>query len=312
LLGLGITSCDKKTKIEKQVEEIPVAIKVVRFDKAFFEAKPQDLPFLKADYPFFFQGTDDNVLVDKMKNPLWRELYQEVQKKFPDFSKQTTEMETLFQHIQFYFPKTQIPTCYTVIGEMDYLYKTIYANDKIIIPLELYLGKEHKFYDFPAYIKQNLEERQMMPDLVSSFALRAIPAPNDKSFISEMVYYGKELYLKDILLPEYSNAEKIGYTEAQEAWAKENESYIWRYFIEENLLYSTDSRLPNRFINLAPFSKFYLEIDNESPGRIGQWMGWQIVKSFMENNPKVTVQQLLKLEAKQLFERSKYKPQKTE
>jgi gliding motility-associated lipoprotein GldB len=312
LFGFSISSCDKKTKIEKQVEEIPVEIKVVRFDKAFFEAKPQDLPFLKADYPFFFEGTDDNVLIDKMKNPLWRELYQEVQKKFPDFSKQTKEIETLFQHIQFYFPKTQTPICYTVIGEMDYLYKTIYANDKIIISLELYLGKEHKFYEFPAYIKQNFEERQMMPDLVTSFALRAIPVSEDKSFLSEMIYYGKELYLKDILLPNYTDAEKIGYTPDQDTWAKENESYIWRYFIDENLLYSTDSRLPNRFINLAPFSKFYLEIDNDSPGRIGQWMGWQIVKSFMENNPKVTVQQLLKLEAKQIFERSKYKPKKTE
>jgi uncharacterized protein YjaZ len=61
---------------------------------------------------------------------------------------------------------------------------------------------------------------------------------------------------------------------------------------------------------LAPFSKFYLEIDNESPGRVGQWIGWQIVRSFMENNPQVTVQELLLMDAKQIFEKSKYKPKK--
>jgi uncharacterized protein YjaZ len=70
--------------------------------------------------------------------------------------------------------------------------------------------------------------------------------------------------------------------------------------------------LANRFINVAPFSKFYLEIDNESPGRIGQWVGWQIVRSFMENNPKVTVQDLIKMNEKDIFELSKYKPKKNE
>jgi uncharacterized protein YjaZ len=86
---------------------------------------------------------------------------------------------------------------------------------------------------------------------------------------------------------------------------------MWRFFIDENLLFDSDSRLPNRFINLAPFSKFYLEIDNESPGRVGQWVGWQIVRSFMENN-EVSIQDMLKMDAKQLFEKSKYKPKKNE
>jgi uncharacterized protein YjaZ len=85
---------------------------------------------------------------------------------------------------------------------------------------------------------------------------------------------------------------------------------MWRFFIDESLLYNSDPKLPNRFINLAPFSKFYLEIDNESPGRVGQWIGWQIVRSFMKNNEKVTVQELLKMEYKDIFDRSKYKPKK--
>jgi uncharacterized protein YjaZ len=117
--------------------------------------------------------------------------------------------------------------------------------------------------------------------------------------------------MKDIMLPNYTDAEKMGYTPEQITWSQENESYIWRYFIEEDLLFSTDTKLENRFVNMAPFSKFYLEIDNESPGRIGQWIGWQIVRSFMENN-EVSLQEMLKMDAKQIFERSKYKPKKNE
>lgn len=311
-LVLFLASCDKKTKVEKAVEQIPVTLKVDRFDQAFFEATPKDLPNLKAEYPFFFpDGTPDAVWIEKMQNKDWRDLYAEVKKKYPDFGKQTSEIEDLFKHLKYYFPETVLPKVYTIIGQMDYNSKAIYANDKLIISLELYLGKDVKFYTFPEYLRQNFEERQMMPDIVTSYANRKIPYPADKSLLATMVYYGKELYLKDLVLPTYTDAEKIGYLPEQIAWSQENESYIWRFFIEENLLFSTDSKLPNRFINPSPFSKFYLEIDNESPGRIGQWIGWQIVRSFMENN-EVSLQDMLKMDAKQLFEKSKYKPKKNE
>ena len=312
LLLVLMVSCDKKSKVEKAVEAIPVALQVDRFDQAFFEAKPNELANLKAEYPFFFpEGTPDAVWIDKMQNKDWRALYTEVQKKFPDFNKQTTEIEDLFKHFKYYFPETVMPKIYTVIAEMDYHNKAIYADDKLIIALELYLGKSHQFYTFPEYLKQNFEERQMMPDIVSSFAVRKIPPPTEKTLLANMIYYGKELYMKDIMLPDYTDAEKMGYTPEQITWSQENESYIWRYFIEEDLLFSTDAKLENRFVNMAPFSKFYLEIDNESPGRIGQWIGWQIVRSFMENN-EVSLQEMLKMDAKQIFERSKYKPKKNE
>lgn len=312
ILVFLLVSCDQKTKVEKAVEEIPVALQVDRFDRAFFDAKPSELANLKAEYPFFFpEGTPDEVWIEKMQNKDWRDLYAEVQKKYPDFGKQTSEIEDLFKHLKYYFPETVLPKVYTVIGEMDYTSKAIYANDKLIIALELYLGKEVKFYTFPEYLRQNFEERQMIPDIVTSYAMRKIPPPTDKTLLGEMVYYGKELYLKDLVLPNHTDAEKIGFLPEQITWCQENESYMWRFFIEESLLFSSDSKLPNRFINVAPFSKFYLEIDNESPGRVGQWVGWQIVRSFMENN-EVSLQDMLKMEAKELFEKSKYKPKKNE
>lgn len=313
-IGLLLFSCDNKSKVEKAVEEIPVEMKVVRFEQAFFDAKPENLADVKAEYPDFFpEGTPDAVWIDKMQHPQWRELYQEVEKKYKNFGTQQSEIEDLFKHIKYYFPTIKTPTIYTVISEMDNNSKAIYANDKLVIALELYLGKDHKFYgEFPAYLRQNFEQRQMLPDIVSSFAFGVLPNPKDKDLLSMMISSGKELYLKDILLPEYSDAERIGYSEDQIKWSKENESYIWEYFVNDKLLYSTDSKLANRFINVAPFSKFYLEIDNESPGRIGQWVGWQIVRSFMENNPKVIVQDLIKMNEKDIFELSKYKPKKNE
>ena len=124
-----------------------------------------------------------------------------------------------------------------------------------------------------------------------------------------MIYAGKEAYLKDVLLPTYADADKIGFLPEQITWCVENESYIWRYFIDKKMLYNTDQKLVTRFLTPAPFSKFYLEIDNESPGRVGAWMGWQIVRAYMEKN-KISIQELLAADAKTIFEQSHYKPKK--
>jgi hypothetical protein len=66
-----------------------------------------------------------------------------------------------------------------VISEMDYNNKVIYADSLVIISLEMYLGKEHKFYQFPNYIKQNFEENQIM--LMSfQFYKRKVASDGDK------------------------------------------------------------------------------------------------------------------------------------
>ena len=105
---------------------------------------------------------------------------------------------------------------------MDYQNKVIYAHDMLVISLELYLGKDHRFYEFPQYIKQNFEQSQILPDMVSSFGQTKILPPTDTSFLSQMIYAVKAFYLKDQLLPEYSDADKMVYKTEQITWMQEN------------------------------------------------------------------------------------------
>jgi gliding motility-associated lipoprotein GldB len=313
LIVLTLFSCDKKSKTEKAVEEIPIEIKVARFDQLFYETNPQDLTKLKKQFPYLFPvGNADTVWTNKMQNPLWRELHDEVQKKFPNTNTLQTDIEKLVQHIKYYYPNSKTPKLITLISEMDYNSKAIYTDSLALVSLELYLGKDHKFYqnEFPDFIKQNFEPNQILPDLVTSFGIQKIAYPRDKSLLSLMIYAGKELYLKDKLIPETADEYKIGYSKEQLQFCQENEAYMWSFFIENNLLYDSDSKLPSRFINPAPFSKFYLEIDNQTPGRVGAWLGWQIVRSYSENNDKTSLQDLLKMDAKELCEKSRYKPKK--
>ena len=312
-ISIFIISCSEKNKDKNKdkIQEIPVEIMVDRFDQAFFETPIQNLPKLKSKYPAFFPAdVPDSVWTNKMQNPQWKELYSEVQKKYPDFNTQKAEIEDLFRHIKYYYPKTQTPKVITLIYDMDVEYKTVYADSLVLISLEMYLGKNHKFYEFPEYQKQTFEPSQILPDIVQDFSFNKIKPPTQKDLLSLIIYAGKQLYFKDALLPEYSDEDKIGYTKTQLEWAITNEADTWRFFIDQNLLYNTDSKLSQRFIAPAPFTKFGLVSDSETPGKMGAWLGWQIVRTFMDNNKDVLLQKMLVMDATEIFQKSKYKPKK--
>ena len=310
VITLVFSSCKKDQEIKQEVAEIPVAFTVDRFDKAFYETPVEQFQELKAKYPYFFPaGVPDTLWTNRIQHPLYRELYQEVQKQFPNNQFLETELSLLFKHIRFYFPELKTPKVNTLISEMDYESKAVYTDSLVIVSLDMYLGKDHRFYEFPEYLRQTFVPAQITQDVVADFYSRKSKKPTDKSFLAQMVYEGKGLYLKELLIPKSSDADKMAYTNEQITWCTENEVYMWEYFVERKMLYDTDATLARRFIYPAPFSKFYLEFDNETPGKVGVWMGWQIVRSFMENN-EVDLQKMLEMDEKELFLKSKYKPKK--
>ncbi|ALM09019.1 gliding motility protein GldB [Sediminicola sp. YIK13] len=310
-LCLMLVGCAEDQKVKEEVQNINVNVKVLRFDRDFAEAGPLDIPGLKNTYPYLFPAQyPDSVWEAKLKDTLQVELLYEVGKAFPNFNNETQDLELFFKHVKYYFPNISLPTVVTITSDVDYNNRIILADSLLIIGLDNYLGQDHKFYGgIQKYISFGLDKEYMVSDVAAAFAKKVNPYPRDRAFLSQLIYYGKELYLKDKLLPLKSDAIKIGYSQEELDWAKANEEMIWRYFIERELLYSTDTKLAMRFLDQAPFSKFQLELDNESPGRIGRYIGWEIVRSFMEKN-NVTLQQLLSLSAEEVFKRSKYKPNK--
>lgn len=304
-------SCDNESKLENEIVKIDVNVNIERFDKLFAEASPDDLPKLKSDYPFMFSKRfSDSVWVARM-NDIWQQrLFAEVEKKYPDFSQLESELTSFYQHLKYYSTEFRTPRIFTVINDVDYRNKTIVTDSIVLIAIDTYLGKEHEFYsNIQKYLKQNFEPSQVVSDLAADYAQKQIYQPVRKSLIDEMVYFGKILYYKDIMIPFKSDEEKIGYTSEQLAWALGNESSIWQYFVERELLFETNPKLASRFINPAPFTKFNLELDSESPGRLGQYIGWQIVRAYMENND-TNFNEMLQINAVELFNKSKFKPRK--
>ena len=124
-----------------------------------------------------------------------------------------------------------------------------------------------------------------------------------------MIQEGKKLTLLQAFLPDVNPQEIIGYTSDQYEWAVKNEAEIWKYFIQKEYLYSTDHELTKRFIEDAPFSKFFLEVDKDSPGRIGTWFGWRIVDSYLNKN-EISIQEAMAIDNEEVFKNSRYKPKK--
>lgn len=309
--GCFFIQCKKNDAVEIVDIKKSVDLNIERFDKLYAKATAKTLPELKNQYPFLFPTQfPDSIWYAKLNDPIFKELNTEVEKQFPDNKKFEDGLEMMVSRVKHYFPEEKTPRVITLVNEVLIDKKAFYTNDLILISLDTYLGKNHKFYEsFAEYQKANLEPNQILPDLVTNFAFRKIVPSQDKTLISEMIYFGKVHYLKDLLLPETPNYQKIGYTEIQEKFCMENESQMWSYLVNEKLLYDNNIKNYQRFIEDGPFTKFYLEIDRESPGRVGQWLGWQIVKSYMENND-VTLEQLLKTEPSVIFNNSKYKPKK--
>ncbi|MDX1363958.1 gliding motility lipoprotein GldB [Arenibacter latericius] len=313
LLLIAFYGCKETDKTAEEVAKIDVELKVSRFDKEFADATPDDIPKLKKNYPYLFpKSYPDSVWVAKVQDTLQVELLKEVQSVFPKFDVQLKALESLFQHIKYYYPNTTLPKVVTVTSDVDYNNRVILTDTLLLIGLDNYLGPSHEFYSvIPKYVANGLDKKFLPADVASAFAKKVIPSPKDRSFLSKMVYYGKELYLKQALLPQSTEDLIIGYHPEELEWASLNEEQIWRYFIERELLYSTDNKLEPRFLDPAPFSKFQLELDNESPGRLGRYIGWQIVKAFMDTN-EVSLQEMLKMPEEELFKMSKFKPRKVD
>jgi uncharacterized protein YjaZ len=117
---------------------------------------------------------------------------------------------------------------------------------------------------------------------------------------------GKKMYFTEKMLPKTSKANIIEYTPEQYQWCLENEFQIWSFFIEQDLLYSTDDLIYQRYVAPAPSSA---KMPPESPGQTGVWLGWQIVTAYMAKNKNVSLAQLMaQADAQKIMNDSGYKP----
>jgi hypothetical protein len=236
--------------------------------------------------------------------------YEDSQIKYPNTDAIKEKLLKSYQRFNYHFPKRAIPQAITMISGFNY--SVVMADSTLAIGIETYLGSNSEFYTglgIPKYKSMFMNEENIVPDAIRQWMLTAFPNNmNKQDFLSEIVYMGKIMYLTDALLPETPDSLKIQYSTTQLEYCHQNEFNIWSYFAAQKTLYTTDQAEIIKFTADGPFTS---AISKEAPARIGHWIGWQLVRQYMKNNPELSLQDLMNEEdAQLLLAKSKYKPGK--
>lgn len=320
ILGLIImalmASCNSDTDID--ISEIEKEASFIRFDSAFFNSdtvmKMSEIDRLASLYPPFFEaGKNPRFWKSQRNEPNQNELYQASKRVLTNFEGLNENLNFSMKHYYYYFPGTPQIDFYAYISNLDFEYPVLYAPEQSIcfVGVDLYLGQDKKYYN----TQQAYQNYFRQPAFLVRDCIAAIAEPHvarkleSASLLDDMIYYGRHLYLIEKMMPQKDKSVIIQYTPDKLQFCEANERTIWAYFIENNFLFDTSQDLKRRFIELAPFSKFRMKFDNETPGMIGRWIGWQIVSDYMENNPSVTLEELgRETDARKILKLSEYKP----
>jgi hypothetical protein len=307
------------------------AIHIERFDTAFFDLDSnqikEGLHRLDQEYPDFTGDFVSNILgagpmsdTSELAFEATREflvsylpIRDSLRKKYDRFDWLEDELKQGFRYIKYYFPRYALPQrVVTFIGPMDGPGVAITPND-LAIGLQAYAGKNFSFYltgkgqdMYPGYISRRFEPEYIDANCLSALAEDIFPDSSDgRPLVEEMVIKGRYWWLAGKLMPDAPDSIVTGFSQAQLNWCATNEGEIWGYFLQNADLYTIDPDILKNYIGEGPKT---LGMPDPSPGNIGAWVGWEIVKKYMEGHSRLRPVDVMRVSARTIFEESKYKP----
>jgi gliding motility-associated lipoprotein GldB len=320
--SLLFASCsfDSEEYDRPQVADIQVSLQIDRLERELFAARSAaDVQAFLDQHPqiatYFLQRNaypHDSVLVNRLykliQDPSLDTLYRESQQIFGDLTELRARFTTAFQYIKYYYPEFQPPRIATMVTGFG---NDLYVSDSLIVlGLDYYLGDSASFrpVHLPEYIQRRYQPSTIVPTSLLLFSNHFNNTRlDDRSLLAEMIYYGKAYYFVDFVVPDLPDSLLFGYTAEEMAGTQVNRRKIWSHFIENQLLYETSDLLKRKYLDERPKT---LEIADKAPGRIATWVGYDIVKTFMQEQEDVNLRELMEDDnARRLFEKANYRPQ---
>jgi hypothetical protein len=223
-----------------------------------------------------------------------------------DIVKINNELSYGVEALLQYFPSLKQPKIYMHVSGFNQ--NVIVADDFISLSADKYLGADYPLYRefFFDYQRQLMSPDRITPDYLLGFLMANFPFQgNAEVLLDKMLYEGKLRYVLSQLIPEREIWEYVGYSQEQYTWCRNNEARIWKQILENKHLYTPNSITTGQYINSAPHTA---SLPVESPGRVGVWVGFQIVNTYMRNNSHTSLKELMEMtNYQQLLKQSKYK-----
>ncbi|MDR0370299.1 MAG: hypothetical protein LBH80_00365 [Prevotellaceae bacterium] len=325
ILVAALGSCGKKNRFEIDTDKNRINVTVKRFDRDFLTLDVTDLKTgttnLQEKYPDFYPLFVNNVLnrdteeVDSITNDLKNYLRdstfagvnRDVAAKFGDIAHIEKTLSDAYTRIHHYFPETVLPDIYFFVSGF---YRSMLLSPGIIaISADMYLGADYPLYEDVSYryLIQNMRPESIPVEIISAILFGSFTSRSDQNrLIDRMIFQGKMFYLTAVCMPDEAKENIMGYTKEQWDWCGKYERDIWRAIIDRKDLFSSDTRLIRTYIDDAPFTA---SVSQDSPGRVGTWIGWRIVESYMNNNTDIDLHDLMSThDTQKILEDSGYHP----
>lgn len=335
-LSLLASSC----KTDKpDVSDIKVQLTIKRFEQDLAQLKAttpeeQDIEIqtLRKKYPYFYTdwvvnimgfGHPDSAQTTRTvyyfaRSRQGKELLRFVNNQYQNFEKTEQTLTQAYRYFKFYYPNENPPEIITFVSQFGMYWNPV-GNNYTGIGLDLFLGDTFPAYRYVSPPFENYwfryfnQEQLPVLHFMALAGNYAIPPGNDNGtkpmrFLDEMVYWGKHYFFIDKMLPDISDEIKFSHKKEDEQFFREEESNMWMFLTKEKYLFSTDIKNNSRFFKEAPYTNAP-GVAEKTPALMGRWVGWQIVKAYMQNNPNVTLPQLMaETDADKILKFSKYKP----
>jgi len=235
-------------------------------------------------------------LTSFVMNPDWRAVQQRADSLLGDLEPQREELEEAFERLNSLFPDSTVPRVITFNSGFNY---GIVPTDSVLgIGVEWFVAKGSPVESllapemFPQYVKDRMHPEMLVPAAVKGWL--QVHYARDVAggdVLTHLVETGKVLYLLEALLPAANPALRFAFTDAQLAWCEANEFNIWKEIVTADRLYSRKPDDVDRLMNDGPFTNGF---PRESPGHIGEWIGYRMVRAYMNDHPDVAIPELLR------------------
>jgi hypothetical protein len=302
--------------LDVDVSDIECDITISRLDLELAHSKPENLAKLNREwhkkYKDFYEiylnvlirvgDVNDTLTLEAMKkmlaDPWVKMINADIEKEFKDIGWLESELEEAFKHVKYYYPETKVPAF--VAANTLFKRSVSFTDDIVAIGFERYLGEGNRVVKrIPSdengifqYEKVLMRSEYISVDVMRNwFELNKMKEPADRDFLSHIIHQGKILYALDAIFPNMEDKTKIRYSSDQLEWCEKSEASIWQFLVDKDLLRATLREKINDFIMDGPFTMGGLP--RESPPRVGCWLGWKIVRSYMEEHPDLKLPDLI-------------------
>jgi len=320
----SLLSC-KGNDYKVNIENISLNLEFINLDSILYASKGQtaivrknellkkdaDLLNYTVGYCYHISSSSDTAYMNGLslfyKDQYIQRLEKVIANKFPPKERKEQEISDAFKRLKYHFPKNKFPKRIAYIN--SYFTARVNCLDNFVaIGLECYLGKDEKVIkEIPSnmiyqWIKEGMDKQYLSRDVILSWLMAHYIDETSENYSSEMIRWGKLLFITHACLPDLLDPVILRYSKKDYDWAITSEGSFWKYLVEQELLFNTMEETKQNLLHEGPFSA---GLPQESPDRMGQFLGYQMVKKYMDKEG-ISLDELVKVPYNTILQ--SYKP----